>query len=155
LKFFSRSWGVLRSIIQFRVQRWYVALRGGTDDLCVLAYLENDTWYCVLLEFITWNCIPQICDGLSHIPLPKFVCNWKRKWGGPNDEEVYTLEQWCGDNLGCLWHLWIESPILQFVWKFKDRNVVEFEMSLEEARGKFAHNPKVLKWVETYVEELK
>lgn len=146
MSFFNRVWAAVRPVVQFRVQRWHMAMRGwGDSDIRVLVCCEDDIWYWRLAEFIGWDCCTRVCDWLHHVPLPKWLRNWERAWGAP---EPCKFEQWYGDDFSVFWHCWVESPVCQWAWKHKNRHVVEFELTLDEARVKFVHDPEKYQWVE-------
>lgn len=153
----SKLWAKVRPFVQFRVRRWHVAMRGWDEtDIRVLVICEDDIWYWALAEFLAWNCGTTICDWLHHVPLPKWLRNWERLWGGAEfGDEPCKFEDYYGDDLSVFWHCWVESPACQFAWKHKNHNVVEFEMTLDEARKKFAHDPEQYQWVERNLEQHK
>ena len=53
------------------------------------------------------------------------------------------------------WHCWVESPLCQWAWRHKNPHVVQFGMTLDEARAKFAHDPGQYRWVEESLAEHK
>ena len=81
--------------------------------------------------------------------------NWECNWDREIYDEPCQFEQYYGDDFSVFWHIWVESPALQFVWKHKNRNAPDFEMTLDEARVKFAHDPEIWQWVEKNLEEHK
>jgi hypothetical protein len=156
--FLSKVWARTCSIVNFKVTHWHLEMGGGDegDPKIVGARLEESIWYWHLLEFLSEQVLFTICDWCHKIPLPKFVCNWKRDWGGEwNDHEVCTLESWYGNELGDFWHIWIESPILQWVWKHKfGEYSTAFNFTLSEARDRFKGNlAHHLDWIEERVKE--
>jgi hypothetical protein len=142
-------------LFNWRVRRWSgLWLGGGTgEDTEISIHLEECAWYWLALEFFAWDCCTHICEWLSHVKLPKFICNWERKWGDEPDDEPCKLEDYWGDDLGTYWHCWVESPFCQWVWKNKDVGGVGtvqpiWKMTLAEARKQFKEFPQEIAWVD-------
>lgn len=153
----SKVWLTLKRVLQFRIKRWNTAMRGhGEQGIRVLICLEDNIWYWVLLEWLFWDVQTHVCSWMEEIkPFPRFVLNWKRVWDKEWDPEPSTFEEWYGDSLHSIWHCNICDPLLQWVWKHKNRYEPDFELTLDEARKKFAHDPEVYRWVEKELEEQK
>src|SRR5277367_4932092 len=136
----NKLWAHVRSVLQFKVKRWHIAMRGRDEqDARVLVCLEDGIWYWVLLEWLFWDFGTQICHWTDCIKFPKFVLGWTRVWDKEWDEEPSTFEDYYGDSIHSLWHVHICDPCLQWVWKHKDvgRKSPEFELTLDEAKEKF------------------
>jgi hypothetical protein len=137
--------------MNFKVTHWHLAKgRGDGDNTEVVVRLEESSWFWHFAEFIGEHVFFTICDWCHKVPLPKFVCNWERNWGGDKEDGVHKLEDWYGADLGCLWHVYVESPVLQWVWKHKFiEQATEFRMTLAEAREKFKGTQAYkLEWIE-------
>jgi hypothetical protein len=151
----SKIKDALRPVVQFRVRRWHVATRGWTEqDTRVLVCCETRIWYWVLAEFVFWDLQTYVCHYSDFIKLPRFIRNWKRQWDSDGDFGVSTFEEYYGDSIHSLWHGYVCDPLLQWVWRHNECEA-EFELTLDEARKKFAHDPTVYQWVEKAVEEHK
>lgn len=152
-------WRYVLSIVQFRVKRWHVAERGWDEqDIRVLICLEDSIWYWVVLEWVFWDHATWLCAWMYNVKFPKFIRNWKRCWGGEEfGNEFCTFEDHFGSSLHDLWHIYICDPPLQWVWKHKDFGKVQptWELTLPEAKEKFAHDPEIWKWVEEDLEKHK
>lgn len=142
----SKLWAGIRSVVQFRVQRWHLATGGSRK---VIVVLEDDIWYWVVAHFLAWDCCTRVCDLLHHVPMPRWLRNWEGKWD--KDEESCKLSEWYGDTFDVFWHCWIESPFMQ--WAHSHRNWQgdqQIEISLEDARVKFAGKHE-LQWIEEHL----
>ncbi len=136
--------------MNFKVTHWHLAMgRGDGDNTEVVARLEESSWFWHFAEFVCEHVFFTICDWCHKVPLPKFICNWERKWGDPEDEAC-KLEDYWGDDLGAFWHVFVESPVLQWVWKHKfSETSTEFRLTLAEAREKFKGTLAYkLEWIE-------
>ena len=149
----------LKSVIQFRVKRWHAAMRGWDEQsIRVLICLEDSIWYWAVLEWLFWDVQTHICHHMDLVKLPKFIRNWKRAWDKNEPTEVCTWEEWYGDSIHSLWHCYVCDPLLQWVWKHKAFHkdaYPQWEMTLDEARKIFAHDPKIWEWVEKELEQHK
>lgn len=147
----------LKQLIQFRIKRWHTAMRGWDDQsIRVLICLEDVIWYWAVLEWLFWDIGTWVCHYSDYVKLPKFIRNWKRVWD--KEEEACTFEDWYGDSIHSLWHCNICDPCLQWVWRHKDKfpkASPQFEMTLAEAKEKFAHDPEIWEWVEKELAEHK
>jgi hypothetical protein len=155
----NQLWARVRSVLQWRVKRWHVSQRGWDEkDIRVLICLEDSIWYWALLEWIVWDNFTWVCMWTDYIKVPMFIRNWKRVWDAEWDEEPCTFDDYYGDSLHSIWHCGVCDPSCQWVWKHKfatDRKEVQWELTLDEARAKFADNPEVYRWVEKDLEEHK
>jgi|SRR5271157_137347 len=148
----------LKKLIQFRVKRWQVAMRGSN----VLIVMEDSIWYWALLDWLALDCGLVMCSWLvckdtgwrRFLKLPRFIRDWKRVWDKEWDEEPSTFEDYYGDDLSTIWHCCVEGPILQWIWKHKDywRKRPEFELTLAEAKEKF-DDPEQFQWIEERIAE--
>jgi hypothetical protein len=148
----------LKKLLQFRVKRWHTAMRGWDEkDIRVIICLEDLIWYWMVLEWLFWDNGTYICHWLGYVPLPKFICNWERHWDKDDPEYFAKFGDWFGDDFGCLWHVWVCDPTCQWVWKHKDFKKAwpQWELTLEEARKTFAHDPAIYEWVEKELEQHK
>ena len=151
------------SCLRFRVRRWHTAMRGWDErDVRVLVCLEEDVWYWALTEWFVEDVVTGFCDVLGRFKFPEFVLNWEHAWGDGDpdlnpDHEVSKFREYWGEYLCCFWHVYVESPLFDWVWKRKigTKTDPEFEMTLDEAKSKFAHDPSVWQWVEERVAEHK
>ncbi len=63
------------------------------------------------------------CCALMHdVPLPKWLGNWKRKWGcdckpGEKCECLCAFRDYFGDDLGGLWHVNVECALDDYMYK--------------------------------------
>lgn len=152
----SNLWAKIRPVVQFRIQRWHVAMRGYTEqNTRVIVDCESDIWYWVLAEVIFCNFQTHICHWLHNISLPGFMTGIRGHWDKDDPEYYASFGDWFGDDVGSIWHYCICDPCLQFVWKHKNPNQAAFELTLDEARAKFAHDPKQYQWVEKEIAEHK
>jgi len=154
----NKLWAWVRSVVQFRVKRWHVAMCGWDEkDIRVLICLEDSIWYWVLLEWLFWDCGTWVCHYSDYIKVPKFVRNWTRVWDAEWSDEPSTFEEYYGDSIHSIWHCHVCDPPLQWVWKHKDyfKAWPQWELTLAEAKEKFAHDPEVYQWVEKELEEHK
>lgn len=153
--FLNKLWAQVRSVLQFRVKRWYTAMRGWDEkDIRVLICLEDEIWYWLLADEIVMSGFTRICDVLHWVKLPKFILNWERHWDKDDPEYFGKWEDWLGDDLGCIWHCYVEHKALNWVYKHRSNvQLPQFEMTLDEARQKFAHDPEVWQWVEKSLAE--
>ena len=143
----------LKNLINFRVKRWHTATRGwGEEDIRVLICLQDDIWYWALLDWLAAE-ETYICHWLHSIPLPKWVRNWKRAWDTDEPTEIIKFGEWFGDDLGGLWHVFICTPLMQWTYRHLNPNQPMFELTLDEARSKFANDAEVWKWVEKELEQ--
>jgi len=152
----SKLWAKVRPVLQFRLRRWHISMGGWNEqDVRILIGCDAQIWYWALIEFVLWDGQTYLCSWGHYIPLPWFIRNWKRHWDKDDPEYFEKFEDWFGDDLGCLWHCYVCDPLLQWVWKRKDQNEASFELTLDEARKKFAHDPSVYQWAEKELEEHK
>ena len=152
----SKLWAKVRPVLQFRIRRWHPSTRGWNEqNIRVLIDCDAQVWYWALAEFIAWDLQTYVCHWLTYVPLPGFLCNIKGHWDKDDPTYYEPFGQWFGDDIGSLWHVYVCDPLLQWVWKHKDQNEASFELTLDEARKKFAHDPSVYKWVEKSLEEHK
>jgi hypothetical protein len=151
----DKLWARVRSVLQFRIKRWHVSMRGWEKDVRVLICLEDSIWYWAALEWLFWDIGTWVCHWSDLVKVPKFVRSWKRVWD--REEEACTFEEWYGDSIHSIWHCNVCDPCLQWVWRHKDffKAWPQFEMTLAEAREKFAHDPEVWQWVEKELAEHK
>jgi hypothetical protein len=153
MSFFNRVWTRVCSVVNHPVTHWSVWMgQGDGENTKVSVHLEENAWYWYLLEFLAWDCTTSVCDVLHHIPLPKFICNWERNWGGDPEDGNCTLEQWYGDSIGSFWCCFVEHPACQWVWKHKKPYSVIIDMTLAEARKKFEHYPHQISWIDEELE---
>jgi len=151
----SNLWAKIRPVLQFKVRRWHTSMRGWTEQNArVFVNCETDIWYWALAEFLS-DLQSYFCSWTHNIPLPGFICNIKGHWDKDDPEYLASFGDWFGDDLGGLWHGYICDPCLEFVWKHKSHDEAEFELTLDEARKKFAHDPEQYQWVEKSIEERK
>ncbi len=154
----NKLWARVRPVLQFRVKRWHVAMRGWDEkDVRVLICLEDSIWYWVLAEWFFWDCMTWVCHSTDVVKFPKFVRNWTRLWGGHEfGDEPCTFEEYYGDSPSSLWHVYICDPPLQWVWKHKDigKKQPQWELTLAEAKEKF-DDPEIWEWVEKSLAEHK
>lgn len=151
----NKLWARVRSVLQFRIKRWHVAMRGWDEkDIRVLICLEDSIWYWVLLEKLFWDCVTHVCHWMNYVPLPKWFRNWERAWDSDEPNEIMKAEDWFGDDLGSIWHCHICSPPLQWVWKHKDigKKQPQWEMTIAEAKERF-DDPEIWEWVEKELKE--
>jgi len=147
-----------KSVVQFRVKRWHTATRGWDEQsIRVLICLEDSIWYWVVLEWLFWDVQTYVCHYTDYVKLPKFIRNIKRVWDPKWDTEPSTFEEWYGDSIHSLWHAHVCDPLLQWVWRHKNVGKVEptWELTLDEARKTFAHDPEIYEWVEKNLEDHK
>jgi hypothetical protein len=153
----KKLWAWVRSVLQFRIKRWHVAMRGWDEkDIRVLICLEDSIWYWVLLEKLFWDCGTWVCHWMGYVPLPKWFRNWERAWDSDEPDEVMKAEDWFGDDLGSIWHCHVCDPPLQWVWKHKDigKKQPTWEMTIAEAKERF-DDPEIWEWVEKNLAEHK
>jgi len=142
-------------LFNWKVRRWSGPwLGGGTgEDTEISIHLEECVWYWLVLEFLAWDCCTHICDWLSHVPLPKFIRNWERKWDEDDDTPCKFGDYW-GSHLDTPWHVWVESPFCQWVWHHNGAvgtvGTVQpiWKMPLSEARKQFQSFPQEIAWVD-------
>lgn len=150
----SKLKDVLRPVVQYRIRRWNVSMSGYKEEnIRLVVNCETDIWYWALAEFVFWNLQTHLCHWLHNIPLPKFFRNWERHWDKDDPEYFAKFEDWYGDDFGCLWHLHVCDPLLRFVWKHKNQDQAAFELTIDEARKKFAHEPQHVAWIEKELAE--
>jgi hypothetical protein len=144
-------------MLRYKVWRWHTAMRGWTEeDTRVLLILQQDIWYWAFLDWLSWDVGTNGCEWLHKVPIPKFICNIKHQWDEDGDFDPCTFGEYYGDDIGCMWHLFVCSPFLNWVWKHRKEHIeIEFEMTLAEARVKFADFPEKYQWVEKNLEEHK
>ena len=141
-------------IAETKVQRWYTAMEGwGEEDVRVVVCLADDAWYWALLDFLWMEVQSPVCNLLQGIPLPGPLVRWKRNWRGA--KEIDTFGNFYGDSVGDLWHILVCDPGLQLIWPHLGVNEVQFELTLAEARVRFANFPKQYQWVEEELEKHK
>lgn len=149
----------IKQLVQFRIKRWYVAMRGWDDSSArVLICLEDVIWYWAVLEWVFWDHGTWVCHWMNYIKLPIFIRNWTRLWGGEEfGDEPCRFEEYYGDSLHTFWHVYICDPPLQWVFKHKDffKAWPQWELTLAEAKEKFAHDPEIWEWVEKEIAESK
>jgi hypothetical protein len=146
-------WSKVSFIVQFRITHWSLAHRGWKEDeVEIFAHLEEDIWYWLVAEFFATKTM-YVCDWLSNIQLPKWLRNWERKWGYRPSDQVCKFEDYWGYDVGTFLHIYVESPICQYVWRHKNNYVAEFTMTIDEARKKFEHFPEHFDWIEKSIEE--
>jgi hypothetical protein len=144
----SKLKNALRSVVQFRVRRWGVSMRGWDEQTArVLICCETRVWYWVLAEFVFWDLQTYVCHYTDFIKLPGFIRNWERHWDKDDPEYFAKFEDYFGGSIHSLWHGYICDPLVQWVWRHNEVEA-EFELTLDEARKKFAHDPTVYQWVE-------
>jgi hypothetical protein len=147
----------LKQLIQFRIKRWHVAMRGWDEQNArVLICLEDVIWYWAVLEWL-WDQQSWLCHWSDYIKLPKFIRDLEGHWDDDDPEYYSTWEDWYGDSIHSMWHCNICNPLFQWVWKHKDyfKAYPQWELTLAEAKEKFAHDPEVWKWVEESIEDHK
>jgi hypothetical protein len=140
----------IKKLLQFRLKRWHTAMRGWKgQDIRVIVCLEDSIWYWVILEWLA-GLQQYVCHWMGYVKLPKFIRRIERVWDAEWDPEPSTWEEYYGDSLHSLWHVHVCDPIFQFVWKHKDFHKAwpQWEMTLDEARKTFAHDPEIYEWVE-------
>jgi len=144
----------VRSVLQFRVKRWGYGMRGWDEQTTrLVVHLEDNVWYWVVLEWFFWDCMTWVCHWTDLVKVPRFIRSWKRVWD--KEEEACTFEEWYGDSIHSIWHCNICDPCLQWVWKHKRQPEPQWELTLDEARKVFAHDPEVYQWVEKELAEHK
>jgi hypothetical protein len=148
----------VQSAVQFRVKRWHTAMRGWDEkDIRVIICLEDSIWYWIVLEWLFWDVQTYVCHYTDFVKLPKFIRNWKRAWDKDEPDEITTWQDWYGDSIHSLWHVYVCDPLCQWVWKHKDFHKAwpQWELTLDEARKQFAHDPAIYEWVEKELEHHK
>lgn len=143
----------LKQLLQFRIKRWHVAMRGWDEqNTRVLICLEDSIWYWVALEYLFWDIGTWVCHYTDWIKVPKFIRNWKRVWD--KEEEACTFEEWYGDSIHSIWHCNVCDPLCQWVWKHKDigKKQPQWEMTIAEAKERF-DDPDIWEWVEKSLKE--
>lgn len=118
------------------MERWSIASNSLFKKASI--YHESGPWY---LFFIEWLSV-FICDWFPPIPLPRWTIT-RDSWLGDDlikEGEVTTLQDFYG-NTRDLWHIKVDDPILQWVWKKYKRNCLE--LNYEEAAQKF---PDQIRW---------
>jgi len=148
----------IKKLLQFRIKRWHVAMWGWDEkDIRVLICLEDVIWYWAVLEWLFWDVQTYVCHYSDFIKLPKWVRNIRGHWDDDDPEYEATWEDWYGDSLHSIWHCNVCDPLLQWVWKHKDFHKAwpQWELTLDEAREKFAHDPEIWEWVEKALKEHK
>ena len=140
----------IKKLLQFHIRRWHYAMGGWREeDVHLTVVLEEDIWYWALASCVAWDWTTRICEWFHHVPLPKFVRNWKRHWDKDDPEYFATFEDWFGDDFGCLWHCYVESPICQWAWRHRNcKGDIFIELTLGEARKKFGAEHEAVKWIE-------
>ena len=152
----SKLIDALRRVLQFKVRRWHVSMGGWNEhNARIIIGCDAQIWYWILIEFVAWDLQTYLCHWLGYIPLPGFICRIKGHWDKDELEYFEPFGQWFGNDVGSLWHSFVCDPLLQWVWKHKGQNEVSFELTLDEARKKFAHDPEQYQWVERHIEEYK
>lgn len=147
-------WARVRSVLQFRVKRWGYGMRGWNEaDVRLIVHLEDNIWYWAALEWLFWDCGTWVCHWLHNVPLPMFLQNWERHWDEDEPDELWKLGEYWGDDLGSFWHILVCNPLCQWVWSKKSIHEPQWEMTLDEARKTFAHDPEVYQWVEKQLKE--
>lgn len=132
----------------------------GSDyltDTPVQLEILNGPWWTILGYNLCWG-TTIICDILYTIKLPKFIKNWKKKWGdepGWPSEEC-TFEEYYGDDFSVFWHLTVESwainKPLQYFENHPRLNKTFVNVSLEEAEKL---NGSELDWIRKGIIEAK
>jgi len=147
--------------LQWRVDHWSISTSGWREDVPshingnknyefarVFVHCESTIWYIRFLEWLAWDNGFVLCSWLHPVRLPRFIREWERHWDSDDPEYFAKFEDWFGDDLGCLWHLYVESPILQWVWGLKKNDQInEVELTCDEARKAFQYHPEKLEWV--------
>ncbi len=135
-----------------RVQNWHTSMRGWKgDEVRVIVTCESRLWHWALADWL-WGWQQWLCHWLGVVPLPKFITNLQGIYDADDKEHPCTFGEWFGDDVGGLWHIFICEPVFQAIWKhFVGERVVDFELTLEEARQKFSHDPSQYEWVEKEV----
>jgi len=134
-------------------------MRGWKDqDVRVIICLEDCKWHWFVLEWLV-ELQQYLCHWLHNVPLPRIVREMERHWDEDDPEYFGKFEDWYGDDLGCLWHSCVDNPLSQWVWKHKyagkGAHSPQWELTLDEARKTFAHDPAIYEWVEKEVEQHK
>lgn len=149
-------WSKLKKLLQWRVKRWHTAMRGWDDkDIRVLVCLEDQIWYWAVLQWWFWDVMTYVCHWTHFIPLPNFLLDWERNWDKDDPEYRGKWRDWYGESFHGLWHGLICDPPIQWVWDHLNHYEPTWEMTLDEARKCFAHDPSVYVWVEKSLEEHK
>lgn len=146
------------SVVQFRVKRWHTAMRGWDEQsIRVIICLEDSIWYWVVLEWLFWDVQTYACNWTHFVKLPRFIRNWKRAWDKDEPNDIVSWEDWYGDSLHSLWHVHVCDFLCQWVWKHKNFHKAwpQWELTLDEARKHFAHDPEIYEWVEKELEQHK
>jgi hypothetical protein len=123
-------------------------------DVRLIVDLEEDIWYWALVNHLAWDWTTRVCSWLHYVKLPKFILDWERHWDEDDPEYLARFEDWFGDNLGNLWHVYVEDPICQWAWRHRDyKRDVGIRLTLDEARGYFGADHESVKWVEREIAE--
>lgn len=89
-------------------------------------HLEEMPWWLYILETIN----DYSCGWIPDIPLPDI---WPKHRDKDNDIALYTLRQWYGGTRD-LWHLYICSPIFQWIWHHPKRKMYMFDVGYDKAK---------------------
>jgi hypothetical protein len=142
----------IRTAFQWRVRFWYVSYSGWRDDapeFKINVVIQEDVWYWRFLEWLAWDNHLALCEWLHGCRIPKFIREWERAWDEDEPTEICKFEDWFGDEWCCLWHRYIESPILQWIWKhqYKFQKCVSLDLTKAEALERFKDDPAQLEWI--------
>jgi hypothetical protein len=152
MSFLSRC----KNALLWRVRTWHIWYSGWRDDnpeFKINVTIQEDVWYWRFIEWLAWDCGLALCSWLHEVKIPKFILDWERAWDEDEPGEKMRFEDWFGDSWCCLWHIYIENPILQWVWKYqyKSQKVVTLDLTIEQAREQFKHHPE---WLERIWEDV-
>lgn len=137
-----------------RIQRWSIGYKGWVNESRVVVSCDDEKAFWAFMDWL-WSWQTWLCHVLYFIPLPGLLTEWERAWDKDEPEDVMTFGSWYGDSLGTLWHLLVCDPVGQLIWSRLDGRTVEFELTMEEAKEKFRHDPRKLDWVKEEVKKRK
>lgn len=75
------------------------------------------------LVFELHEAVLECCGLFHHLPIPKWLGNWKRKWGcdcPPDDGDggcdcLGRFGDYYGEDWGSMWHCFLEIPLQEFL----------------------------------------
>ena len=79
------------------------------------------------------------------MPLPRLITRIKGHWDKSDPEYYASVGDWFGDDVGALWHFFIEDPVFHWIWPHLDKHWLQLELTVEEARERLY--PDRLEWL--------
>lgn len=95
--------------------------------VCIELLTFSSLWVWLVAELE--ESVSECCSMMHEIPLPKWIVDWTFE---TSEGDILTIGDYYGDDLGGLWHCYVESPLSDYVFEHTRRTLHHVNVSLKD-----------------------